>query len=265
MERVKLKTGIEFLDRILGGGFNPGSLCIVIGEPLGGKELIAMEFFCEGLRLGEGSIYVTTVNFAEEVESQVASLGVDLSKYKSSSPTYRIIDLCRPTIDFSVEDSVTVTYVSAPTDLAALSSKIVDAIMRLSSLGRIRIVIDSLSSIISLASPKATLRFMFFLKAKIQLSNSVILATLERKLAEDAETESILHLANALIFLEKDKMEIRQRGKTPIEVKISFSNGKIVEAPVTRSAQKSTLSKSQKASCKTTAKSLTKNNSSTSL
>lgn len=250
MERAKLKTGIEILDRALGGGLNPGSLCIIIGEPLGGKELIAIEFFCEGLRLGEGSIYVTTVNFAEEIESQVASLGVDLSKYKSSTPTYRIIDLCRPTIDFSVEDSATVTYVSAPTDLAALSSKIVDAMMKLSSLGRIRIIIDSLSSIISLASPKATLRFMFFLKAKIQLSNNVILATLERKLAEDAETESILHLANALIFLEKDRIEIRQRGRTPTEVKISFSNGKIIEAPVAGSTQKPAVSKPQRVSRK---------------
>ncbi|MBS7248761.1 MAG: RAD55 family ATPase [Candidatus Jordarchaeales archaeon] len=238
-----LKTGIELLDRLLGGGINPGSLCIVVGEPLGGKELIALEFFCEGLRLGEGGIYVTMVNFAEEVESAIASRGLDLSAYRGANPKYRIIDLYRPTVDFSVEDSDTVTYVPAPTDLAALSSKIVDAAMKLSHLSRVRIIIDSLSSIISFASPKSALRFMSFMKAKVQLSSNVILATLEQKLANDVETESILHLANTLIFLEKNRLEIRRRGKTPVEVTVKFSNEKIIEANPPKKTQKNQNSK----------------------
>ncbi|MBS7287975.1 MAG: hypothetical protein KIH01_04325 [Candidatus Freyarchaeota archaeon] len=225
-----LRTGVELLDRLLGGGLSPGSLCIVVGEPLGGKELIALEFFCEGLRLGGGSVYVTTVNFAEEVESEIASLGVDLSKYKGSDPRYRIIDLYRPTVDFSVEDSDTVTYVPAPTDLAALSSKIVDAMLKLSHLNHVRIVLDSLSSLMSLASSKSALRFMSFIKAKVQLSSNILLTTLERKLADDAETEVILHLANTLIILEKNRVEVRRRGKTPVEIKVKLSDRKIVEA-----------------------------------
>jgi len=233
-----LRTGIELLDRLLGGGISPGSLCIVIGEPLGGKELIALEFFCEGLRLGEGGIYVTMVNFAEEVESAVASRGLDLSMYRDSNPKYRIIDLYRPTVDFSVEDRDAVVYVPAPTDLAALSSKIVDAAMKLAHLGHVRIILDSLSSIISFASPKSALRFMSFMKAKVQMSGNVILATLEQKLANDAETEQILHLANMLIFLEKNKLEIRQRGKTPVEANIKLSNEKVIEANPARKTQR---------------------------
>ncbi|MHA1607307.1 MAG: RAD55 family ATPase [Candidatus Freyarchaeota archaeon] len=233
-----VKSGIRGLDSVLDGGFRPGSLCIVVGEPLGGKELFALKFFCEGLELGDGGIYVTAVNFAEEIEAEISDLGLDLSKYGGESPRYKIIDLYRPTVDFTVEDTDIVSYVPAPTDLAALSSKIVESISMLSHLPHVRIVIDSLSSIITLATPKATLRFLSFLKAKVQLSDNVILALLEPKLAGEAETEAILHLANTLILLEKDCVEIRRRGRLPVKRKIKIIDGGIKIAAGSRSKEK---------------------------
>jgi len=64
------------------------------------------------------------------------------------------------------------------------------------------------------------------------------LALLEPKLAGEAETEAILHLANTLILLEKDCVEIRRRGKLPVKRKIKIIDGGIKIAAGSRSKEK---------------------------
>ncbi|MEM3587717.1 MAG: RAD55 family ATPase, partial [Candidatus Jordarchaeaceae archaeon] len=77
----RIKTGILGLDEMLSGGLRPGSLCIVMGEPLCGKEVLAKEFFYKGLENGEAGIYITTNNFAEDIYNEMGEFGWSLSKY----------------------------------------------------------------------------------------------------------------------------------------------------------------------------------------
>ncbi|MHA1432173.1 MAG: RAD55 family ATPase, partial [Candidatus Freyarchaeota archaeon] len=71
----RIKVGIQGLDEMLGNGLRPGSLCIILGEPLCGKEILAKEFFYKGIERGEAGIYITTNNFAEDVLNEMEEYG----------------------------------------------------------------------------------------------------------------------------------------------------------------------------------------------
>ena len=58
----KINTGIPALDVILEGGFVPGSLYIVQGNPGSGKTILANQACLEFSRKGKQSIYPTLLS-----------------------------------------------------------------------------------------------------------------------------------------------------------------------------------------------------------
>ncbi len=74
----KAPTGIHGLDDILVGGFPRGRPTLICGGPGCGKTLFGLQFLINGAKLGEPGVAVTFEESAEELEKNVASLGVDL-------------------------------------------------------------------------------------------------------------------------------------------------------------------------------------------
>jgi KaiC/GvpD/RAD55 family RecA-like ATPase len=211
----RIPTGIRGLDELLNNGLRPGSLCIIMGEPLCGKEVLAKEFFYRGLERGEAGIYVTTNNFAEDIFSEMEDFGWSLIPYGDEEKVaYKIIDTYTQTVNPHVEDTKTVMYVPAATDLAGLSSKIVEAITILTeNFKRLRMVLDSLSSIITFTTDAAAIRFLSFLKARIRLVKGLFVALLESELTEKSVMMQILQLADVIIEIKGNKLHVRQSGK----------------------------------------------------
>ncbi|MEX2751578.1 MAG: RAD55 family ATPase [Candidatus Freyarchaeota archaeon] len=211
----RIPTGIQGLDELLNNGLRPGSLCIVMGEPLCGKEVLAKEFFYRGLEKGEAGIYVTTNNFAEDVSSEMEDFGWSLISYgEQEKVAYKIIDTYTQTVNPNVEDTKTVMYVPAATDLAGLSSKIVEAITSLTAnFKRLRMVLDSLSSIITFTTNAAAIRFLSFLKARTRLARGLFVTLLESELTEKNVMMQILQLADVIIEIKGNKLHVRQSGK----------------------------------------------------
>src|SRR5947209_6656949 len=52
-------TGVSGLDDILAGGITPDRVYLVEGNPGSGKTTLALQYLLEGVRLGEGGLYVT--------------------------------------------------------------------------------------------------------------------------------------------------------------------------------------------------------------
>ncbi len=211
----RIQIGIQGLDEMLNSGLRPGSLCIIVGEPLCGKEILAKEFFYKGLEKGDSGIYITTNNFAEDIYDEMEEFGWNLSEYgKDEKVSYKIIDTYSQTVNPNVEDTKTVLYVPAATDLAGLSSKTVEAISTLgANFKRLRVVLDSLSSIITFINPSAAVRFLSFLKARIRLVKGILFSLLESELTEKSVMVQILQLADVIIEIKNHEIHLRHRGK----------------------------------------------------
>src|SRR5690349_22231782 len=77
----KCRTGIVGLDEITGGGLPKGRPTLVCGSAGSGKTLLSIEFIVRGaMQFKEPGVFMAFEEKAEELATNVASLGFDLAK-----------------------------------------------------------------------------------------------------------------------------------------------------------------------------------------
>jgi len=79
MER--LSTGIEGLDKMLGGGIPRGHIVTVVGAYGTGKTTLALQFIYAGLLNGENCIYISFDEDEESILQDAESFGMDFRSY----------------------------------------------------------------------------------------------------------------------------------------------------------------------------------------
>jgi circadian clock protein KaiC len=138
-------TGINGLDQITNGGLPRGRTTLVAGGAGCGKTLLATEFLVRGVELGEPGVFIAFEETADELTTNVASLGWDLQK------------LCR-------EGQLVIDHVKVEReqidqtgdyDLEALFIRIGFAI---DQIGAKRVVLDTLEVLFSALDDTAVLR-----------------------------------------------------------------------------------------------------------
>jgi circadian clock protein KaiC len=154
-----VSTGLEELDRILGRGYPERSSILVAGPPGIGKEAIPYRFIQSGLEQGDFCLYVTRLS-AGDVREDMAAFGIDLRQ----EPVWMAAEGSELKCDVN--------------DLAGLSSNIKD-VLRKNADRRIRVVTDTLSSLLILNAPETVYRFVAQLLADVKQYSSVLLATAE--------------------------------------------------------------------------------------
>lgn len=83
---LKTPTGITGLDEITGGGLPQGRPTLVCGEAGSGKTLMALEFIIRGaLEYNEPGVFMAFEEKADELVTNVASLGFDLNKLQKDN------------------------------------------------------------------------------------------------------------------------------------------------------------------------------------
>ncbi len=84
-ENSKIKTGIEGLDRIFGGGLIKGSCLLVEGAPGCGKTTLGLQFAYSGAALyNEPSLLITFEQLPDQIYRDALSLGWDLREAEKS-------------------------------------------------------------------------------------------------------------------------------------------------------------------------------------
>ena len=78
---MKLKTGIEGLDKLVGGGIESGSRNILYGPPGTGKTVFAMQFLWQGLREGETVAFDVMDKPFPRLIAYFKSFGWDVESY----------------------------------------------------------------------------------------------------------------------------------------------------------------------------------------
>jgi circadian clock protein KaiC len=133
----KVRTGIQGLDAVTGGGIPRGRCTLVCGGPGTGKTLLGLEFLVRGARdFGENGVLVTFEETPRDLEQNVASLGFDLEALERQG---RIV------IDHVVVNRADVEEAGA-FDLEGLFIRIGYAVDRI---GAKRILLDTVESLFS--------------------------------------------------------------------------------------------------------------------
>lgn len=78
MAEKRLATGIAGLDRMLNGGFIPGSAILVRGAPGTGKTILALHYLMHGALNGEPGLMISFEEFPKSLYRDAESLGWDL-------------------------------------------------------------------------------------------------------------------------------------------------------------------------------------------
>lgn len=79
MERIK--TGIDGLDEMIGGGVPSGEILAILGSCGTGKTTLSLQFIWNGLQNGQKGIFISLEEDEESVKKNAGSYGWDLQPY----------------------------------------------------------------------------------------------------------------------------------------------------------------------------------------
>lgn len=143
---LKTPTGIKGLDEITGGGLPAGRPTLVCASAGCGKTVMSVEFLVRGaIKYNEPGVFVTFEEKAEEITTNVASLGFDLDKLVRD----KMLKIDYIHIDKSEIDE------TGEYDLDGLFIRLGHSI---DSIGAKRIVLDTIESLFSGLEDQAILR-----------------------------------------------------------------------------------------------------------
>lgn len=137
-EERRCVTGIEGLDRIIGGGLPVGGTVLVAGICGSGKSALGIEFLVRGAMRGEKGVLISTVHAPAKLMSSVPTLDFFDKKIIESG-------VLRPV---NINDLLEDLTESRPMDKAA-ARRLLDSLKRLISGGPVkRLVIDSVTPLL---------------------------------------------------------------------------------------------------------------------
>ncbi|UCC92691.1 MAG: hypothetical protein JSW25_08505 [Thermoplasmata archaeon] len=207
------RTGIEGLDDLLAGGLKPGALCVLLGPSMSGRGTLARQYFYQGLKEDDHSIYVTTKNFTEDIVTLMEEKQWSLDKHTGH---YVFIDAYSPQSDPSLKDSVDVKYVASVADFARLTNAIVSTMSENLAQGvhNQRVVFDSIDTVLMYVSAQGVYRFLSYLRAKIKGFRASSVFMIEPELHEDRQVKTLFQLADVVIELKAEEgiVEVTQPG-----------------------------------------------------
>jgi len=143
MALPRVPTGIEGLDRMLGGGFVERSANMVEGAPGTGKTTLGLQFLVQGALRGEAGLYISFEEFPAQLYTDAQRIGWDLKALEARG-------------------SLKVMF-TTPEDLLEELEQVGSTLeATISSMGVKRVVVDSLSHFEPLAVSTFELRDLEF-------------------------------------------------------------------------------------------------------
>ena len=182
MDRVT--TGIDGLDRILGGGWPSARMILVVGRPGTGKTTIGFQFLLEGRKRGERCLYVTLSETAAELEAVARCHGWDLDGVD-------IFELDAAKTVLGLGDAQTM-FEPSDVEFRATSQAINEAIERVAP---DRVVFDSLSELSFLARDALAFRRELLMLKQSLMTRGTAALLLSDGTAPDADRHlhSLVH------------------------------------------------------------------------
>lgn len=197
----RFATGIKGLDAIMRGGFIPGRLYLLDGDPGAGKTTFASQFLLEGLSRGDKCLYVTLSETREELSAGAESHGWALDGIE-------IVELVANAEDLDGEGDLTMLNPSE-VELTETTRKVLEAVERFKPT---RMVFDSLSELRLLAQNSLRYRRQILALKQFFIGRECTVLLLDDRTAEgpDLQLHSIAHGVIALNFKAPDYGKVRR-------------------------------------------------------
>ncbi len=142
----KLETGIPGFEHVSIGGLPKGRTCLLSGTAGSSKTVFALQFLLEGIRRGEGGVFVTFEESPEDIMRNMLSFGWDLGGLVVERKL-AFVD-ASPQLDQEVVEA-------GSYDLGALVARIEHAVNKVQAQ---RVSVDSLGAVFSQLSDAPTVR-----------------------------------------------------------------------------------------------------------
>ena len=203
MGAPKIKTGVRRLDELLDGGLPPGSTTLVYGPPFIGKEVLTRLLLFAGWRKGIPGILVLTGDASSDVRKQLAEMDPDYPEFEKKGLVHFVDTYSR---SIGAEDDHAYTeYVDGPVNLNAVSLAVNNAQRKIiAEHAEHRLVVDSLSTLITYTNAQTTFRFLQVLAGKAKRAGATTMLMLDQGMHTDADVQTFKHLADGVIELRTE-------------------------------------------------------------
>lgn len=201
---MSVSTGIEGLDKILGGGLPEKSTILLIGPPGCGKTTFCQQFIFTGLKKNEPGFYITLDSSPEDVKKNMERYGWGVKPYMAKKQMY-FLDAYSWKVGGG-KGSETIKVISGGLDINAINlsmAEIMDKMKRDS-----RGVFDSLSTLLLYTPSELVVRFIPVMIAKSKKANSTQLLILEEGVHDEKLVNTISYMVDGVIYI---KMEGNKR------------------------------------------------------
>ncbi len=198
---MRVPTGIPKFDEALEGGLPERASILLIGIPGAGKTTFCNQFIYEGLKNGEGAIYITLNAAPDEVINNMKSFGWDVS-----GKPLRFIDAY--SWQMGKEEGKDVVN---PANLTNFTIAITKALTEMKNQNVRRVVVDSISTMFLFVPKDLCLRFISMLSARLKGVGITELITVEEGMHTPDVITALNSLTDGTIYfsMEGDKRTIK--------------------------------------------------------
>ena len=194
---------------------DPGTSLLIAGPPMVGKAALVRAVLTDGARRGEGAIAITTDRSAVDLVEEIRAAAETI-------PPGRLAGIdCRGGTDDAAEGSDRQWYrygVAAPSDVTGLGIGITNSFERLRTAGadRIRLGLDTLSSMVTYSDPETVFKFCHVLTSRIDSSGYLGVFSLSLAAHDEQTIQVVTQPFDGLIEVrDRDgRREARVRGLT---------------------------------------------------
>jgi circadian clock protein KaiC len=186
-----LSTGVPGLDSILGGGLVASRIYLIEGEPGTGKTTTGLQFLVEGVRRGEGVLYITLAETAEELTAVAHSHGWDMRGIR--------IHEVLPTQDLLKPDQQYTMFHASEVEMASTLQQILSGVEEHKPT---RVVLDSLSELQLLADTALRYRRQVLALKQFFSSRQCTVMLLDDRTASSADLQ-VRSIAHGVIQFEQ--------------------------------------------------------------
>lgn len=179
-----------------------GTSLLVTGPPMAGKRARVLELIADGRERGQGGLLITTERPNGRIAEEYAELAGGVE-----GPAFRIVDATGEGGAGRLTDRYEVEVVSSPDDLTGLGIAMNKAFEAFDAegVGRVRIGIDSLSTMLTYLDAERVYKFLHVLAGRVETTGCVGLYTLNTAAADPQAVGMLRNAVDGVVDLEGER------------------------------------------------------------